>query len=64
MIKCSNCGNTVYGIDVLDTEYQDSTYYDYVEGTCLTCGKMYNWVEVFTFDHAEDITEIKVNNHL
>ena len=64
MIKCSNCGNTVHGIDVLDTEYHDGTYYDYVEGTCSNCGNSWLWVEVYTFDHVEDIKPINLDNHL
>lgn len=39
-MKCPNCGNEVYAIDTLDSEWIDNEYYDTVEGTCPKCGKI------------------------
>ncbi len=63
-MKCPNCGNEVYAVDTLDSEYFNGTYYDTVEGTCPNCGKSYRWTEVYTFERCEDIEEIKENDHL
>lgn len=61
-MKCPICENIVYADDTLDTEYCKSKYYDTVKGTCPNCGRSWLWVEVFTFDHIENISEI--NDHL
>lgn len=64
-MKCPNCGcPNLRAIDTLDTEYDSGSYYDVVEGTCPDCGKSWRWVEVFTFDHYEDIEGIEINDHL
>lgn len=63
-MKCPNCGNEIYVVDVLDSDCYDNSYYDSVEGTCSNCGKSWRWVEVFTFNHYEDIEEINENDHL
>ncbi len=62
-MKCPNCGNMVFAVDTLDSEYFNDTYYDTVEGTCPDCGKSYRWTEVYTFERCEDIEEIKENDH-
>lgn len=63
-MKCPICDGIVHAVDTLDTEYFNGSYYDIVEGTCPDCGKSWQWVEVFTFDHAEDIRPINVDDHL
>ena len=63
-MKCPNCGNDVFFNEVVDTEYDSNYYYDNGYGTCSKCHKTYGWIEVFTFDHCEDIEEIKENDHL
>lgn len=63
-MKCPNCGNLVEAVDTLETEYFNGKYYDYVAGTCPECCKAYEWVEVFNYDHDEDIHEIDPNDHL
>lgn len=63
-MKCPNCGSMIYAVETLDTEYDCGSYYDTVEGTCPDCGKSWRWVEVFTFDHYEDIEGIEINDHL
>ena len=63
-MKCPNCGGVVHAVDTLDTEYYNGSYYDTVEGTCPDCGVSWQWVEVFTFDHVEDVIPIKINDHL
>ena len=63
-MKCPNCGEVVRAIDTLDSDYYGDSYYDSVEGTCPNCGKSWRWLEVFTFDHCEQIEEIKENDHL
>ena len=63
-MKCSNCNHLVEATETLDTEYFNGKYFDYVEGACPNCGKAYNWVEVFKYDHDEDIHEINPNDHL
>ena len=54
-MKCPNCGNEIYAIDTLDSDCSGDSYFDYVEGTCPNCGKSWRWIEVFTFDHYENI---------
>lgn len=61
---CPNCNNYVGASDTIDTEWCDNKYYDNVEGVCPKCGKMWNWTEVYIFDHDEDVHEINENNHL
>ena len=61
-MKCPNCGGIVRAVDTFDTEYDDGSYYDIVEGTCPNCGKSWHWVEVFTLDHVEDVRPI--DDHL
>lgn len=63
-MTCPNCKNEVYAVDTVDTEYLGNSYYDTVEGVCQTCGKIWRWIEVFTFDHVENIEEIEENDHL
>ena len=63
-MKCPNCGGIVRAVDTLDTEYDSGSYYDIVEGTCPDCGKSWRWIEVFTFDHVEDVRPINVDDHL
>ena len=63
-MKCPNCGGIVHAVDTLDSEWELGRYYDTVEGTCPDCGKSWRWVEVYTFDHCEQIEEIKENDHL
>jgi len=63
-MKCPICGGNVRAIDTLASEWELGRYYDTVEGTCSDCGKSWQWVEVYTFDHCEDIIPIKVNGHL
>lgn len=63
-MKCPNCGNYIHAVDTLDTEYDDGSYYDVVVGTCPDCGKSWRWAEVFTFDHYENVEEIKIDDRL
>ena len=63
-MKCPNCGNEVYAIDTFDSDCYGDSYCDSVEGTCSNCGKSWRWLEVYTFDHCEQIEEIKENGHL
>ncbi len=63
-MKCLNCGNEVYAVDTLDSEWELGRYYDTVEGTCPNCGKSWRWVEVYTFDHCEDVEGIEIDDHL
>lgn len=63
-MKCPNCGNEVYAVDTLDSEWIDNEYYDTVEGTCPKCGKIWQWEEVYSFSRDYDIREIKQNDHL
>ena len=62
-MKCPNCGSYVRAIDTLDSEYSNGQYYDNVEGTCSDCGKSWRWIEVFTFDHYEDVEGIEIDDH-
>ena len=60
-MKCPNCGSSnLYATCTLDTEYWDNAYYDTVTGVCPECQKAWQWVEVFTFDHWEDIKETEI----
>ena len=63
-MKCPNCGKFIEATETIDNEYFNGKYYDTVEGTCLNCGKMYSWIEVFNYSHDEDIQEINPNDHL
>jgi len=64
-MKCPNCNcSNLRAVDTLDTEYYNGSYYDVVEGTCPDCGKSWRWVEVYTFDHYEDMEGIEINDHL
>lgn len=61
---CPCCGETVHAVDTLNTEWLNGKYYDEVEGTCPSCGRMYNWVEVYAFEGYGDVREIDLNDHL
>ena len=64
-MKCPNCGySNLRAVDTLDTEYDSDSYYDVVEGTCPECDKSWRQVEVFTFDHYEDIEGLEIDDHL
>lgn len=63
-MTCPNCKNEVEIVDTVDTECFGNFYYDIVEGVCHTCGKLWRWTEVFSFDHVENIEEIEENGHL
>ena len=63
-MKCPNCDNEIYEIENCYSDYGDNSYYDRMEGTCSNCGKSWRWIEVFTFDHIEQVEEIKENDHL
>lgn len=62
-MKCPNCGNEIYESEIFYTDCCDNSYYDRMEGTCSNCGKSWRWIEVFTFDHIEEVEEIKENDH-
>ena len=64
IILCPICGGNVSAIDTPITEYHNYKYYDTVEGMCRDCGKLWQWVEVFAFDHYEEMEEINPNDHL
>lgn len=64
-MKCPNCGDERnFDVEPIETEYEGHCYYDYMIGTCLTCGKQYEWTEIFTFSHATEPREINPNDHL
>lgn len=63
-MKCPNCGNEIYATNTFDSDCYGDSYCDYVEGTCSNCGKSWRWLEIFTFDHYEEVEEIKENDHL
>ena len=63
-MKCPICGSFVRALVTVDSEWVNGAYYDSVEGTCPDCGTAWQWTEVFTFDHAEDIRPIKDDDHL
>lgn len=63
-MKCPICGGTVRAVDTLDSEWELGRYYDTVEGTCPDCGKSWRWVEVYTFDHCQDVEGIEIDDHL
>lgn len=63
-MKCPNCGNEIYESENCYSDYGYNFYYDSMEGTCSNCGKSWGWIEVFTFDHIEQVEEIKENDHL
>lgn len=63
-MKCPNCGDFVRAVDTLDSEWCYNKYYDTVEGVCPTCGKVWKWVEVYTFSHCEDLEGVKIDDHL
>ena len=63
-MKCPNCSNEIYETENYYSDYDDNSYYDRMKGTCSNCGKSWHWIEVFTFDHIEQIEEIKENDHL
>ena len=60
-MKCPNCGSPVHEVNTINTEYYNDSYYD---STCPDCGKSWSWVEVFTFDHYEDLEETEIDAHL
>ena len=62
-MKCPNCNNEIYAIDTLDSDFYGYAYYDLVEATCPNCGLTWQWKEVFTFDHVEDIRQVNENDH-
>ena len=63
-MKCPNCGDFVRAVDTLESEWIDNEYYDTVEGACPTCGKIWQWEEVYSFNRDYDIREINPNDHL
>lgn len=50
------CGNLLRHIDVYETECDDDTYIDYLDGFC-ECGKHYTWTEHYKFSHVELMSE-------
>lgn len=63
-MKCPICEGIVRAVNTLDSEWNCGKYYDTVEGTCPDCGKSWRWIEVFTFDHYENIEGIEIEDHL
>lgn len=58
-MNCPNCDTYISITDVVeDSGWDGTSHYDIVKGSCSKCGKTYQWVEVFTFDHIEDVQEI------
>lgn len=55
---CPNCGETIVNEYIVDTEYHNCSYYDIVTGTCPNCDKTWQWLEVFTYSHDEEIEEV------
>lgn len=58
-MNCPNCGTYIYTTELLDSEFESNCYYDFVEGRCPKCGKIYDWTEVYTFNRIEDVEEVR-----
>lgn len=58
-MDCPNCDTYIYGAELENSNWQESTYYDFMIGRCPKCGKIYRWVEVYPLSHFEDIEEVQ-----
>jgi hypothetical protein len=55
---CPNCGTLVKSDNLVNNDWNEGRYYDYVTGECNKCHKYWQWTEVFNYSHDEDIEEI------
>lgn len=63
-MKCPNCGNEIYVVDLGDDDWDCGKYYCTAEGTCLNCGKSWRWTEVYSFERSINIEPIESDDHL
>ena len=63
MNECPNCHaqHSFEDVECFDQEWFGDSYYDYCQGTCNCCGKIYRWSEVYTFNKIVDIEEVTDN---
>lgn len=54
---CPICGNELIGDESYDISIDLSECREYVAGHCENCEKDYQWINIFTFSHVEDIKE-------
>lgn len=55
---CPHCGNTIDICDNVDENFNSSSCEILVSGVCFSCGREYQWREVYNFSHIEALEEI------
>ena len=55
---CPNCGNELIEDESYDFFIDISECQEYVVGHCENCGKKYQWINVFSLSHVENIEEV------
>lgn len=54
---CPHCGSDIEHVETVYS-YTDEGSTEYLcVGSCPTCGREYQWREVYTFSHVKDIEE-------
>ena len=55
---CPNCGHVLIEDDSYDISIDPSECREYAVGHCEHCEKEYQWINIFTFSHVENIEEV------
>lgn len=55
---CPHCGSAIDICDNVDENFNISSCEILVSGVCFSCGREYQWREVYNFSHIKDLEEI------
>ena len=56
--KCLECQVELEVEERMDSSWEGNQYRDIVIGSCPTCGKVYEWRKIYTYQSFERLTEI------
>ena len=56
---CPNCGGLIDILENVDDSFDTNSCEILVAGICFSCGREYQWREVYTFSHIKDLKECK-----
>lgn len=55
---CPICGDSIEYIDTFDTYIDTNDFEALCVGECPTCGREYQWKDVYKFSHVKDLKEV------
>lgn len=59
MIECPLCGSEVDTYDLIDDEFDSTTYESHWIGVCSECGAKVKWTEVYTYSYSKNVEVVE-----